>query len=122
MLRKAFALWLAALLLWTSVSTAEPWLAVLDQGVPARLSEDVAGAPALPPAAGGTVADHHLDDLPSPAPGDGASDQPALPARVAEASQASTARLRPVPPVGGPHATPVLQGPRRPPRTAGHFA
>ncbi|MBL8348416.1 MAG: hypothetical protein JNN03_23520 [Rubrivivax sp.] len=122
MLRKALTLWLAALLLWTSVSTAEPWLAVLDQGVPACLGEDAAGAPALPLAAGGTVADHHLDDLPSPAPGDGTSDQPALPARVAEARQASSARLRPEPPTGGLHAAPVLQGPRRPPRQVGHFA
>lgn len=123
-LRRAFALCLALVLCWSSLSTQESWLDVVAGADATCIAEAAAGGPAKTPGAtaGGTVSDHHLDDQPGQPATDAGADQPVLP--TADGPPRGVERTSLIPP-GVPikrYAHPALDGPRRPPRAAGLLA
>jgi hypothetical protein len=111
---RPLAFFLALVLLWSGASACEP--------LGSFLAADLASQPLIAGSAEpgdrseGTVADHHLDDLPSQAPGDLAPDLPGLPPSLrAVCGQAAAAPCpRPAEPTMLP--APCLAAPDRPPR------
>lgn len=110
---RVIALFIAAVLLWSSFSTIEP----LHGSLPAPIGEAPAwvASAATAPQPPGSVADHHLDDLPVQAQADPPADLPALPAATLRLSLPSL--REPPASTGQPAAAwpPFLAGPLRPP-------
>lgn len=123
-LRRAFALCLALVLSWSSLSTQESWLDVVAGAETVCLADIAASGPAAAPGTtpGGSVGDHHLDDQPGQPAGDTGADQSALPSSGVPARAVERASLRPPGTPAKRYAPPALDGPRRPPRAAGLLA
>lgn len=99
---RLLALFLVFVLSWSGATAHESLLIGMPGGTPDA----------------GSVADHHLDDLPAQALADAALDAPALPAST---PQLPSPALLPAPPA--PHRPPACTaappgGPHRPPRAA----
>ncbi|MCR5869144.1 hypothetical protein [Aquincola sp. J276] len=75
---RLLALFLSFVLLWSGATAHEQPLIVVPGGTPAATAA-VLAAPGSADLADGSVADHHLDDLPAQALADAALDAPALP-------------------------------------------
>ena len=106
---RVIALLLAVVLLWSGVNTAEA------QAAPSRAAHDLRDATAALAAPEGSVAQHHLDELPAQTASDPSTESPAvLPARLA-LRPTSMALALPEAFASVGVAPPFLAGPLRPP-------
>lgn len=113
--RRVIALLLAVVFFWSGLSTFEAPSALAQSSTDQQHTVAHAGGPAA--LNDGSVADHHLDDLPSQAQSDPSTDTPGLlwapVASVAPASRMATPRAAVTTAAGSP----CLAGPLRPPCT-----
>jgi hypothetical protein len=116
MFRRPFAFLLALVLLWSGASACEP----LGSFLAADLAEQplIAGSAEPGDRSEGTVADHHLDDLPSQSPGDLMQDLPGLPPSALTIRGRAAAVACPLPLEPARLPAPCLAAPERPPRPA----
>jgi hypothetical protein len=114
MFRRPLAFLLALVLLWSAASACEPLGSFLAADLAAQPL--IAGSAEPGDRSEGTVADHHLDDVPAQPPGDLAPDLPALPPSPRAVGFRATAAACPRP--AGPTMLPApcLAAPERPPR------
>jgi len=113
---RGIAFFLSFVLLWSCLGTIE---------VPRALAKPSGELQHILPQSGGSVTaqegsveHHHLDDLPSQAQNDPATETPGVPVDVVKVSAAGPATARPHAFESGAVPSPILAGPLRPPCSA----